>query len=906
MIYQPHGLGTKIRAFLNRLTSGKITQLGTNYVTSQFKKVPKRSRKKLLIVLTYASSFVMATTVIVFFGVIFVFAYFSRQLPSPNTLLERSDELSTRYYDRKGTLIFEQFGEKNRTLVKYEDIPQSVIDATLATEDAEFYTHQGFSPRGMLRAIRNMITGEGGIQSGSTLTQQAIKNTLLTSEQTVVRKIKELILSLQLENRYSKEEIIQMYLNETPYGGQNYGIYSAAKAYFNKEPKELTTAESAYIAGLPQSPSRYSQFGITPELGIERKNYVLYLMNSRGWVGDDGKRHFLNNEEYEKVKAETLTFETAKIPLAAPHFVFYTKQYLSDILGEQLVENGGLRIMTTLDLDTHSMAQKIVEEEVDKAKDANLNLYNGSMVVLDPKTGQILSMVGSRGYNLDPEPLGCTPGGSGTAGCKFDPYVNVATSRRQPGSSIKPITYATLLSKGYTAATPLIDVRTKFKGSAPDKPYSPVNYDGQYRGVMPVRKSLANSLNVAAVKALDLVGISSMVDQAEKMGITTFDDKQNYGLAITLGGVEARLLDLTASYTVFANKGTYNKPTPILEVQNSKGEVIYRPTTPPKKVLDEGVAFIISDILSDDGARSEAFGTHSLLYIPGYQVAVKTGTTDEKKDNYAVGYTPYIAAGVWVGNNNNEPMNQYIASGISGASPIWNRFMKEYLATLDEKAKTPEKFDPPANVSKITVDSLSGMLPYEDQPTRGEWFVKGTEPTTRSAWYERLEICEVDGRIANDSCRNADKTEEKNYIDIREHKPEWQAYVDEWVKKEKGGDSKYYPPTMVSALEFEGDEVKNKDNVSVKAYVTGFEEGKSVPLDFRIKVETSTYEDIEVIRFYKDGEKVGEDSNEPFGYTFSLGASDIGKHEFKVSATDEKGNKGETKFILDVTGYARE
>jgi membrane peptidoglycan carboxypeptidase len=853
------------------------------------------TRKQWLLLSIYIASFALICVLVGLFSVILVFAYFSRALPNPNVLLERSDELSTRYYDRNDQLIFEQFGEKNRTLIKISEINPDVVKATLAAEDAEFYLHKGFSFRGIARALKNTLTGEG-LQGGSTLTQQVIKNTLLTQERTATRKIKELILSLQLENRYTKEEIIQLYLNETPYGGQNYGIYSASKAYFNKDPKDLTLSESAYLAGLPQRPSYYSQFGTNPESGIERRNYVLQLMREKGWTGADGKRYYINQEDYDKARSEELKFDTAKVPLLAPHFVFYTKQYLSDILGAELVENGGLRIKTSLDQDIHKLAEETIFNEVEKSK-STLNFWNGAMVVLDPKTGQILTMIGSKGYNLDPEPEGCTSGIAGENGCKFDPYVNVATSLRQPGSSIKPVTYATMLSKGYSAAFPFMDVPTKFDGSAPGVPYVPVNYDGLYRGPVSLRRSLASSLNVPAVKALKIVGIDAMITQAEKMGITSFTDRQRYGLAITLGGVEAKLLDLTGAYSVFAAKGDFHRPVPIIEVQNARGDVIYRPTEPVTKAVGEDVAFIISDILSDDGARAEAFGTGSLLSIPGHQVAVKTGTTDEKRDNYAVGFTPSVVAGVWVGNNNNDAMNPYVASGISGASPIWNTFMKTYL-----KDKTAEKFEAPKNVKKIAVDKLTGMLPYEGNEQRSEWFIENSQPTARSSWYEKLEICKIDGRIANQGCKDAGETEVKDFIRIRAERDEWQYSVDEWVKKAKGGDSKYYPPTMVSQLKFDGDEVANKDEVAVG--IVDFEDNSKVPLDFRLKVETSSYNEIDKINFYMDGSKIAEDQSEPFGYTFSLRASQIGKHEFEVSATDKKGNKGKKKIILEVVGYS--
>ena len=858
------------------------------------KSLPKDAKTLNLLVslTTMATAFLIVSILLT----IVVFAYFSRSLPSPNRLLERSFELSTRFYDKNGELIFEVFGEKNRTLVTLDQIPPVVVNSTLATEDSEFHLHRGFSLRGMLRAVRNTFTGEG-LQGGSTITQQVIKNTLLTQDRTVTRKIKELILSLQLENRYSKEEIIQMYLNETPYGGQNYGIFSASKAYFNKTPDQLTLSEAAYLSGLPQRPSYYSQFGSNPEAGIERRNYVLYLMKERGWIGSDGRRYFINDDEYKSATEEELKFETAKVPLAAPHFVFYTKKILADMFGEQMVEQGGLRVTTTLDLKTQELAQETVTKEV---ADANsLNVWNGSMVVLDPKTGHILAMVGSKGYNLDPEPDGCTSGLPGKEGCKFDPYVNVTTSLRQPGSAIKPVTYATMLSQGYSASFPFLDVPSLFEGSAPDKPYEPENYDGIFRGVMSLRRSLGNSLNIPAVKALKIVGIDNMIDQAEKMGITTFTDRQRYGLALTLGGGEVRLLELTSAFSVFAAQGKYRQPTPILEVKDSNDNVLYKwQDTGGVEALSDEVAFLISDILADNGARSSAFGTGSLLVIPGKTVSVKTGTTDDKRDNYAIGFTPSVVAGSWVGNNNNEEMNPYISSGITGATPIWHNFMVEYL-----KDSPDEKPEVPKNVKKIEIDELTGMLPYGDNNRRQEWFIENTEPTAPSDWFQRIKVCEQDSRIANESCDKYGDTDEKTFIRIQAELPEWQTSVDAWVK-ENYEDDKYFPPLMRSKLEYDSDgEVENKDEVNVA--IVGVDDGDTLPLNFRLNIEVSSYHDVSLITIYMDGEKIAEDSSEPYGYNFKLGVDKIGEHEFEATARNKNDDKGSTKVKLNVSGYAR-
>jgi len=369
-------------------------------------------------------------------------------------------------------------------------------------------------------------------------------------------------------------------------------------------------------------------------------------------------------------------------------------------------------------------------------------------------------------------------------------------------------------------------------------------------------------------------------------------------LSLTLGGGETKLLELTGAFNVFAARGVYRQPTPLVEVKDSNGNLIYKwQDTGGIKAMDEGVAFLISDILSDDGARSAVFGLGSLLNIPGHQVAVKTGTTDDKRDNYAIGYTPSIVAGSWVGNNNNEEMNPNVASGITGASPIWNRFMKEFLT-----GKENEKFEAPKNVKKIEVDELTGLLPQEGFGTRNEWFLQDTEPTARSDWYQRIEVCKIDGRIANDGCKDADETDTNTFIKITAELPEWQSSVDAWVK-ENYDEDRYFPPQMRSRLEFDGDSVSNKDDVNVE--IIELDEGDKVYLHFRLSVEVSAYNDVEVVRIYMDGQKMTDDESAPYGYNFELPASAIGKHEFEAVATDDDGNKGSKKVNLEVVGYAR-
>lgn len=862
--------------------------------------VRRKYASRKLMILSYLATGLLVCVVGFFLLAMIIFAVYSYQLPSPDKLLNRSQELSTKILDRNGKSIYEVYGEKNRQLIELKDINDDLKHATLATEDSDFYTHSGFSPRAMIRAARNTFFG-GDLQGGSTLTQQVIKNTLLTQERTVSRKMKEFVLALQLESKYSKDEIFQMYLNETPYGGQNYGVLTAAKAYFNKEAKDLSLAEAAYIAGLPQSPSLYSYYSSDPAKGLARKDYVLYLMNVRGWTEYDGKRHHISDEEYESAKKEELKFERAHASFLAPHFVFYVKELLAQKYGEEKVEGGGLVVTTTLDLKVQEIAEKILREEVERAK--NLDVGNGAMVVLDPKTGQILAMVGSKDYFGDPEPEGCVSGTTGEGSCVFDPNLNVVLALRQPGSTIKPITYATMLSQGYTAAFPFVDVPTTFENMAGQKVYKPENYDGEFRGPMSLRKALGNSINVTAVKALKIAGIPNMIEQAKKMGITSFDRPEGYGLALTLGGGETRLLEMAGAFSVFPAKGVFREPEALLEVKEAGGGMLYRwSDTGGARALSEEVAFMISDILSDDGARSEVFGFGSLLNIPGHEVGVKTGTTDDKRDNYAVGFTPYVVVAAWVGNNNNDKMNPYLASGITGATPIYNRFMKEYIKIYygEDKDKPLEKFEAPKNVKKVEVDKLTGMLPTGDYERRTEWFINGTEPTAVSDWYQRLEVCKVDGKIANEACKEAGKSKQKTYIKIKAELPEWQDAVDNWVAENFKDDDTYFPPVSVSKLSFDDDGEASGDKIS--ADIIGFEDGQTVPLEFRLKVDAWSEDEISQVSIYLNDEKVTDDKSFPYGYNFVFKPGDSGEKEFRIKARDENGRTAEDSIRLNIYG----
>jgi len=718
------------------------------------------------------------------FGCVLVmglFLFYSFIVPPPDKLTNRKIEQSTKIYDRNGVLLYDVYQDEDRTVISFDKVSPYLINATLATEDADFYNHQGFDVISFLRAGLNTARGEG-LQGGSTLTQQLVKNALLTSDRTIIRKIKELILAVQIENKYGKDEILTYYLNETPYGGTSYGIEAASHLYFGKSSGDLNLAEAAYLAGLPQSPSEYSYFGSNPQKGFDRQKYVLHLMKDRGWTDKNGKKHKISQEEYDAAKNYDLKFSENVSNIRAPHFVFYVLQKLYEKYGEEYVKSAGLKVTTTLDIEKQDKVQKIVKEEVDKA--AYLNVGNASLVAINPQSREIIAMVGSKNY--------------------FDEEVgrlNVSIQEtRQPGSSIKPLVYATALKQGYTASTVYMDVPTSFPGASTNKPYRPKNYDGKFRGPIQMRYALANSINIPAVKTLKLVGLDAFLHTAQDFGITSFNrDPSSYGLSLALGGGEASLIQMTNAFGVFASGGYYQDPISVLKVEDKNGKNLnYVNESAKKRVLDKGIAFIISDILSDNSARLLAFGPGNLLEFRGTKVAVKTGTTDDIRDNWTIGYTKDIVVGVWSGNNDNTPMNGQLASGVTGAAPIWNRSIKVFL-----DPDIPNSFDVPDNIIKKEVGTITGGKPADGlENKRWEFFIKGTEPEVRSDMVVELEVCKKDGKIANDKCKDADKSEKREYIKLNALLKEWQKSTDDWVDKnypkDKDEYKKFHPPTKKS------------------------------------------------------------------------------------------------------------
>ncbi|MFH0943274.1 MAG: transglycosylase domain-containing protein [Candidatus Beckwithbacteria bacterium] len=661
----------------------------------------------------------IGSSILIFSG--FFYFFIVKDLPSPTDLINRPPSLSTKIYDRYENLLFTFYKDQNRSLISLNQLPQHFIQATLAIEDSRFYHHQGISWSGILRSLNQIIFNQQ-LQGGSTITQQLVKNALLTPERTLIRKLKELILTIETELLFSKDEILEMYFNQVSYGGTAYGAEQAAQTYFGKSIKNISLAEASLLAGLPASPTTYSPFGPNPYLSIYRQHQVLNRMV---------EEKFIAPQEAELAKQQKIRLAPQYQNIRAPHFVMYIKDLLAQEFGETTVEQGGLTVITSLDLNLQEQVQTIVTQEINQL--FPLHITNGAALITNPKTGEILAMVGSRDYfDVD-----------------RDGQVNLTTALRQPGSSIKPVNYAYALEHGFTAVSIIQDspVTYDIPGS---KPYSPVNYSGNFNGPVTLRNALANSYNVPAVKVLASYGVEKMIEQGKKMGISTWNQPERYGLSLTLGGAEVTMTDMAVVYATLSNQGKRVNLHPILKVTDAKNKVLLdfncddfpainlpdrqadlQPDAfaaqkhlycNPETILLPATSFILTDILADPIARIPAFGSRSYLNVLNHQVAVKTGTTNDKRDNWTIGYTTDFLTIVWVGNNDNTPMSQ-VASGITGASPIWNKIM-----TLLLNDQPPHVFTPPTDLIKVNICSITGQLSCEGCPSKLEYFIPGTEP----------------------------------------------------------------------------------------------------------------------------------------------------------------------------------
>ncbi len=623
---------------------------------------------------------------------IFVFLfviYLRATLPDPESIVTRQVKESTRIYDRTGeVLLYDIFREERRTVVPWEQIPQSMKDATIALEDSNFFNHKGIDLRGIVRAFVRNVQNAAISQGGSTITQQLVKKALLGDQRTFSRKIRELMLAIEIERKFTKEQILWMYLNQIPYGSNAYGIESASRTFFGKPASQLTLGESALLAAIPKAPTYFSPYGSHTDELFARQDLILERMVGLGLISE---------EDRQAAAQERIEFKKGNARLAAPHFVIMAKEYLARKYGEDIVESSGFKIITTLDAKLQATAEDLVAKYA-KINRERYKADNAALVALDPRNGDVLALVGSSDY-FDIEHEG---------------NFNVATANRQPGSAFKPFAYATAFQKGYPDSTVLLDVKTEFNPNCSPNGsqlkdrlgfecYHPRNYDGTFRGPVTMRQALGSSLNVPSVETLYLAGVEDTIDLAQRMGISTLGDRSRFGLSLVLGGAEVKLVDIVSAYGVFANDGMRNPWTFIQRIELPDGTVLEEKKEDPERVLDSQTARLVTDVLSDNAARAPIFGYNSALYFPGREVAAKTGTTQENRDGWVIGYTPSVVVGVWTGNNDNTSMTQ-AGAGLSAAGPLWREFISLAMGP------TPESFIQPNPVTS-SKPMLNGEYP---------------------------------------------------------------------------------------------------------------------------------------------------------------------------------------------------
>lgn len=799
-----------------------------------------------------------------------IFVYYSFTLPDPNKLLSRSVPESTKIYAREGEVLYEIHGEAKRTLISFEEIPQTVKDATVAVEDRDFYKHGGISARGVLRSLLVDIFSGSKRQGGSTITQQFVKNALLSNEKKISRKIKEVILSLEIDARYSKTDILKLYLNEIPYGRNAYGIEAASQTYFNKSAKNLNLAESAYLTALPQAPTFYNPSGPNRKALDNRQKSILGLMKDQGYISED---------QYKQALEAKVEFSQIKTAINAPHFVLYVQDYLANKYGEKTLEEGGLKVYTTLDYKMQKIAEDAITEGVEKdSKKYGAN--NAALVAISPKTGQILAMVGSKDYFGKPLPEGCHPGKD----CLFEPNVNVALSERQPGSSFKPYAYVTAFKKefGYSPASMLMDVTTDF-GKYGNKNYKPHNYNGNSYGPVSMRQALAGSLNVPAVKTLALVGPENVIQTAKSLGITS--PLQDCGLSLVLGGCEVKLIDHVAAFSALANGGERHEKTPILKILDKSGNTLEEYEDKKSRVLDNQAVYELTSIMTDNAARSYIFGANSPLILPGRPVAAKTGTTQNWHDGWTLGFTPSLAAGVWAGNNDGTLLKKG-ADGVLVAAPIWNKFMREAL-----KDTPVEEFKRPEGVKNIIVDSVSGKLPTEFTPeTKSEVFADYSVPTEFDHVHQGVSIDVTTNLPATELTPPANRAI-KIYTVFHSEKPDfpnWENPVIAWAKSQG-----YVYPENVSESVPNGD-VSDAPVVSI---IQPQDDAIITKIPEIIAVSAVAKAGIARVDMLLDGQVIQSLASEPFTFTIDKKYPN-GQHVIGIKAIDKNGISEETSVTV--------
>lgn len=874
----------------------------------------KKSGKKIALYVLFGLVGLFLAGVI--FMTIFV-AILSIGLPDVHDIDKLSVAQSTTIYDRDGNVLYVKHGDENREYVSFDEISQNLIDATVAIEDDEFWEHQGFDIPGIIKAGMHEVFGVGARRGGSTITQQYVKNAFLTPERSYIRKLKEIILSVRLEQAYDKKTILELYLNKIPYGNTAYGVQKAAEIYFNKNASELDIAESAVLASLPQAPSYYNPYGTNRESKLlvnvedlrERNIYSLDLLEKgvdyemgligRGYMIDEERGiyipgradlvlrtmyddGYITGDEKDAAweKLQNIEFKEHIARMDAPHFVFYVIAQLEDKYGKEVVEKGGLQVYTTIDPDLQEAAETAVSEGA--AANARFNATNASLVAMDPDNGQILAMVGSKDY-YDEE---------------IDGNVNIATSYRQPGSSFKPYVYAQAFYNRYAPASVVYDVRTQFGAGSP-----PDNYDGTFRGPMPMRRALGQSRNIPAIKAYFLAGQQKpIMDLAERMGIQFLTRDRDYGWPLALGTAEVRLVDHVAGFAVFANGGKRVPPEAIIKVQNAQGDILeeFDENKSFEEVLDPQIAYLITHILSDTGVR---LGPN--LTVPGQMNAAKTGTSNKKVNNinipsnlWTMGYTTHVAAGAWAGNSDDRKSGNLAATanGYEGAAPIWKSFMTK---AHEVKGWSYEEFPRPSGIQEVTVSAATGKLPGANIPPDGlrtDIFASFALPTEVDNSFAKVEVDTRNDLLANEFCPK-EYVEERTYREHHSIDPtneKWESAVRAWAaamaekEEEKAVGT---PPTETSPLcNEEHFNATRSIKITDPSNYTKIESG-TLPIEVKVKSDFP----VDKIEFYLDGTMQNIARERPF--TGSM----------RISHFLEPGTVHTIRAVLhDIYGYTAE
>jgi len=826
------------------------------------------SKKNKILNQLFTKKLITFGIILVLVGIIFtvgVFAWYSKDLPDPNKIIDRSIAQSTKIYDRTGEkILYDIHGNERRTLIDINELPEHVINATIAIEDKNFYNHGGISIWGIIRGqIVPRLRGQRA-QGGSTLTQQFVKNAILTNERSLARKIKEWILSYQIEKKYSKREILSMYFNEIPYGSVAYGVESAANIYFDKSAKDLTIAESAILAALPQAPTYYSPYGSHKDELIGRQQYIIDLMAKQGHITE---------EDAELAKNEKVEFTKQRNSISAPHFVFYVREQLDAILGERFVEQAGLKVITTLDWEKQKIAENIIKEKTENYPEI-YNANNAALLSLDVESGDILAMIGSRDF-FDEE---------------IDGQVNVTLAERQPGSSIKPFIYTLAFKKGYQPETVLFDVETLFKTDSDD--YEPINYDLETHGPVSLRKALAGSLNIPAVKLMYLMGVEDSIKLLKDFGYTTIKEAKDYGLSLVLGGLEVKMIDHTNAFATLARKGIKKPTRSILRVEDADGNIIYEPEEEKgKRIIEENVIIKTNSILSDNNARSYIFGENNYLTLGERPVAAKTGTTNDFNDAWTIGFTPHIVTSIWIGNNDNEKMIEGAAGGAL-AAPIWKAYMQEATKNdpltgfegyeVDDSIEKAMLGGNMAQITKVKIDTMTGLLATDYTP-----------PTTleEKIFYKVHSILHYVDKNNPLGPVPSNPDSEPNY-------ETWEEAVLKWVEEDAGQEvDTSDPPT-----EYDNIHTLAKKPTLVINHPLSNQEITASNMNIQTTAKAKNG-NIDRVTYYIDNKFIGASRSTPYQYNYNFSPLfHNGEHELKVIAFDKQENFQEIKinFIVNI------